>query len=67
MLRRSNKELGQTTLMITHNTEAAGIADRILQVRDGMILSDTLTANSAALPGHPPVVPAPIAGDGASI
>jgi putative ABC transport system ATP-binding protein len=44
MLRRSNKELGQTVLMITHNMEAAAIADRILQVRDGQIVSDTLNA-----------------------
>ncbi len=42
MLRRSNKELGQTILMITHNMEAAGVADRILQVRDGQIVSDTV-------------------------
>src|SRR3984885_5598980 len=41
MLRRSNKELGQTVLMITHNLEAAAIADRILQVRDGQIISNT--------------------------
>ena len=41
MLQRSNRELGQTVLMITHNLEAAGIADRILQVRDGEIVSDT--------------------------
>src|SRR6201986_327670 len=38
ILRRSNQELGQTILMITHNLEAAGIADRILQVRDGEII-----------------------------
>ena len=30
MLMRSNRELGQTTLMITHNPEAASIASRIL-------------------------------------
>jgi putative ABC transport system ATP-binding protein len=44
MLHRSNKELGQTVLMITHNMEAAGIADRILQVRDGQLVSDTVNA-----------------------
>ena len=44
MLRRSNEELGQTVLMITHNLEAAAIADRILQVRDGQIVSDTLNS-----------------------
>ena len=38
MLLRSNKELGQTTLMITHNPEAAAIADRILHMRDGEIV-----------------------------
>ncbi|MGD0731144.1 MAG: ABC transporter ATP-binding protein [Terracidiphilus sp.] len=39
MLLRSNKELGQTTLMITHNPEAASIAGRILTMRDGEIVS----------------------------
>ncbi len=38
MLRRSNKELKQTVLMITHNEEAAAIADRILHMRDGEII-----------------------------
>jgi len=37
MLRRSNEELKQTVLMITHNPEAAQIADRILYMRDGQI------------------------------
>ncbi len=40
MLQRSNKELGQTTLMITHNPEAAAIADRILYMRDGEIVRE---------------------------
>ena len=38
MLVRSNRELGQTTLMITHNPEAAAIAGRILHMRDGEIV-----------------------------
>jgi putative ABC transport system ATP-binding protein len=37
MLVRSNRELGQTVLMITHNPEAAGIAGRILHMRDGQL------------------------------
>jgi putative ABC transport system ATP-binding protein len=37
MLRRSSRELKQTVLMITHNDEAAQIADRILHMRDGEI------------------------------
>jgi putative ABC transport system ATP-binding protein len=39
MLRRSSRELNQTVLMITHNPEAAQIADRILHMRDGQITS----------------------------
>lgn len=38
MLRVSARELGQTVLMITHNPEAAAIADRILHMRDGQIV-----------------------------
>ena len=38
MLRRSNQEFKQTVLMITHNPEAAMIADRILHMRDGEIV-----------------------------
>ena len=37
MLRRSNREFKQTVLMITHNPEAAAIADRIIHMRDGKI------------------------------
>jgi putative ABC transport system ATP-binding protein len=40
MLQRSNQELGQTTLMITHNPEAAAIASRILFMRDGEIVRE---------------------------
>ena len=65
MLRRSNKELGQTVLMITHNLEAAAIADRILQVRDGQILSDTRTEyGSGTATVHQPL---PAMGNEASI
>src|SRR6202789_154282 len=38
MLHASSRELNQTVLMITHNPEAAQIADRILHMRDGRIL-----------------------------
>jgi putative ABC transport system ATP-binding protein len=39
MLRQSNKELGQTVLMITHNPEAAAYGDRIIHMRDGEIVA----------------------------
>ena len=38
MLRRSNQELGQTVLMITHNPAAAEYGDRIIHMRDGQIV-----------------------------
>jgi len=38
MLRQSNRELGQTVLMITHNPEAAAYGDRIIHMRDGEIV-----------------------------
>jgi putative ABC transport system ATP-binding protein len=37
MLRESSREMNQTVLMITHNPEAAQIADRILHMRDGQM------------------------------
>jgi putative ABC transport system ATP-binding protein len=42
MLLKSNRELGQTTLMITHNPEAASIASRILYMRDGEIVREEM-------------------------
>ena len=42
MLRQSNKELGQTVLMITHNPEAAEYGDRIVHMRDGAIVPPEL-------------------------
>jgi putative ABC transport system ATP-binding protein len=38
MLRHSQKELGQTVLMITHNPEAATYGDRVIHMRDGEIV-----------------------------
>jgi putative ABC transport system ATP-binding protein len=38
MLRRLNKELGQTIVMITHNPEAAAYSDRVVHMRDGVLV-----------------------------
>ena len=38
LLRQTNKELGQTVLMITHNPEAASFADRQFHMRDGELV-----------------------------
>jgi len=37
LLKKSNKELKQTIIMITHNPEIAKIADRIIKIEDGKI------------------------------
>ena len=38
MLRRLNQELGQTIVMITHNPEAAAYSDRVVHMRDGVVV-----------------------------
>jgi putative ABC transport system ATP-binding protein len=40
MLRALNRSFRQTILMITHNPEAAAVADRIIRMRDGKVISD---------------------------
>ncbi len=47
MLVRSNREFGQTTLMITHNPEAAAVAGRILTMRDGQIVREEKGSGAA--------------------
>ena len=39
VLRDLNRRLGQTIVMITHNTEAAAYGDRTLHMRDGRLVS----------------------------
>jgi putative ABC transport system ATP-binding protein len=39
LLRQLNKELGQTIVMITHNPEAATYGDRVLHMRDGLVVN----------------------------
>ena len=59
MLMRSNRELGQTTLMITHNPEAAAVASRILYMRDGQIVREEKGSRAGeALPSQAAVQPA---------
>jgi len=41
ILRDLNERLGQTILMITHNTEAAEYGHRIVHMRDGLIVETT--------------------------
>jgi putative ABC transport system ATP-binding protein len=40
MLRQSVDDLGQTVIMVTHDPEAASYADRLVVLRDGLIVHD---------------------------
>lgn len=40
LLKKSNKELNQTIIMITHNMEIAKVADRIIKIEDGKIVKE---------------------------
>lgn len=40
MMRTLNRSFRQTILMITHNLEAAAVADRIIRMKDGRIIFD---------------------------
>ena len=42
LLRRLNKELGQTIVMITHNPDAAAYSHRVLHMRDGVVVDGTI-------------------------
>jgi putative ABC transport system ATP-binding protein len=42
--RRLHREEGQTVVLVTHDPQVASAADRAVTLRDGRIVSDTLTA-----------------------
>src|SRR5579863_1224596 len=44
LLRQLNRDLGQTIVMITHNPEAAAYGNRVLHMRDGLVV-DGASAN----------------------
>ncbi len=44
LLRRLNREQGVTLLLVTHDPEAAGFADRVIQLRDGRITGQEVAA-----------------------
>jgi putative ABC transport system ATP-binding protein len=41
---RANIELGTTAIVITHNAAIAGMADRVLRLRDGRIVAEEMNA-----------------------
>ena len=49
LLRRSVDEFGQTIVMVTHDARAAGVADRVLFLQDGLIVRDETGLESQAI------------------
>jgi len=44
LLRRFNRERGQTVVLVTHDAEVGEACDRIIRMRDGLIVADELVA-----------------------
>ncbi len=40
LLREAVDQFGQTVVMVTHDTEAASVGDRVIVLRDGRIVHD---------------------------
>jgi len=51
---RLNRERGLTVVVVTHETDIAAYADRVITVRDGLVLSDERTGERRAAPPEPP-------------
>ena len=51
LLRRFNHERGQTVVLVTHDPEVGAACDRIVRMRDGLIVGDERTA-VATEPAH---------------
>ena len=48
VLERINRELGTTTVLITHNAAIAAMADRVVSLADGRLVTDTRNASRAS-------------------
>ncbi|MBU0704537.1 MAG: ATP-binding cassette domain-containing protein, partial [Chloroflexi bacterium] len=46
LLRRSCDELGQTVVVVTHDPRAAAYADRVVFLRDGLVVDDIVCDGS---------------------
>ena len=49
MFRELNRKFQQTILLVTHNPELAGYADRLIEMRDGLVVQDSGSVESAAV------------------
>lgn len=49
LLRKVNKEMGKTILVITHNSDIAYMADRVIKMRSGQITKNYINENPMAV------------------
>jgi putative ABC transport system ATP-binding protein len=49
LLRKASDERGQTTVMVTHDAHAAGYADRVVFLADGLIVTDMSDPTEASV------------------
>src|SRR6185437_1901442 len=61
IIQRLNREQGVTVILVTHETDIAAYADRLITMRDGQIVSDERQAARTATPAvggaRPPATP----------
>jgi putative ABC transport system ATP-binding protein len=48
LLKRFNRERGQTVVLVTHDTEVGAFCDRIIRMRDGLVVADELAEPEGA-------------------
>ena len=48
LLRRFNRERGQTVVLVTHDAEVGAFCDRIVRMRDGLVVEDESAGHEAA-------------------
>lgn len=49
LLRSVNRDMGKTVILITHNTDIAYMADRVIKMRSGAIIENTINPNPIAV------------------
>lgn len=49
LLRKVNREMGKTVIVITHNSDIASMADRVIKMRSGRIIDDRINENPMAV------------------
>jgi putative ABC transport system ATP-binding protein len=48
LLRRFNRERGQTVVLVTHDAEVGAFCDRIIRMRDGLVVADERVGETSA-------------------